>query len=180
MSDPAFEGSYVAATAAGMCGLWQPEHFVHVASLDTWEDEVSEDQALETHIRQGAFVPLNVGGDGSFQVTIREGSRSAREERFTLVSSDPYLLVSYGSLMLGGLENVGSYIGGAHEFPFPAGRYSVKVHLLDWKAEPGSVGADGRPTGSALPDLVVEVHLASDEPTSFRSSVQTFERPQWP
>jgi hypothetical protein len=178
MSDSAFAGSYVVATGAGMCGLWQPEHFEHVTSLDAWEDEVSEDVALESHIRQGAFVPLNVGGDGSFQVTVREGARNSREEGYTLVSSDPYLLVSRGTLGLGGLENVGTYIGGAQEIPFAAGRYLVKVHLVDWKAEPGSVGVDGIPTGTALPDFLVEVHSDRDESTAFRSSVHTFEAPE--
>ncbi|MEW2386272.1 hypothetical protein AB0873_29915 [Micromonospora sp. NPDC047707] len=176
MSDPAFEGSYVAVTGAGMCGLWQAEHFEHVTSLNAWEDEVSEDEALASHVRKGAFVPLNVGGDGCFRVTIREGGRNAREKRYTLVSSDPYLLVSRGTLMLGGLENVGSYIGGAQQIAFPAGRHLVKVHLLDWKAEPGSVGADGSPTGIALPDFLVEIHPEPDGFVAFRSTVRTFER----
>jgi hypothetical protein len=178
MSDSAFEGSYVVATGAGMCGLWQPEHFEHVTSLDAWEDEVSEDVALESHIGQGAFVPLNVEGDGSFQVTIREGAPNAREANCTLASSDPYLLVSRGTLRLGGLENVGTYIGGAQEVSLSAGRYLVKVHLVDWKAEPGSVGADGSPTSTALPDFLVEVHSDPDESAAFRHSVHTFEAPE--
>ena len=178
MSDPVFEGSYVVSTSAGMCGLWQPEHFAQVVDEDAWEDDVSEDDALETHIRLGAFVPLNIGGGGSFQVTIREGGPTALEGRYTLVLSEPYLLVSRGAIEVGGLENVGPYLGGAQEAPIAAGRYLVRVRLIDWKADPASVGPDGGPTASALPDFLVEIYPVPDEATSFRSSVHTFERPE--
>jgi hypothetical protein len=36
--------------------------------------------------------------------------------------------------MLGGLEEVGGYVGGGWEVPFPSGRYQVNVHLIDWKS----------------------------------------------
>ncbi|GAA3014510.1 hypothetical protein [Actinokineospora diospyrosa] len=177
MSIPPFEGVYVASTGAGMCGLWQPERFEGVVDLDAWEDVVSDVDVLERHIREGAFVPLNVGGDGSFQVVVREGARSAREERYTIVSSDPYLLVSRGTLSLGGLENVGPYIGGSHEVPIRAGRYAVRVHLVDWEAEAGSTGPDGAPTTDALPDFVVELQ-ESDSEGGFRASILTFDKPE--
>lgn len=177
MSDRPFEASYVISTSAGLCGLWQPEHFGHVTSLDSWEDDVSEESALERHIIAGAFVPLNVGGDGSFQVTIRTGARTSREARYTIVSSQPYLLISRGLVALGGLENVGSYAGGAEEVSFTAGRYALVIHLIDWKAEPGSVADGGGPTESALPDFVVEVAPVTGLETAFRTKLETFDRP---
>jgi hypothetical protein len=46
MTEQPWEVSHPVATSAGMCALWQPEHFAHVTSLDLWEDEVAEDAAL--------------------------------------------------------------------------------------------------------------------------------------
>ena len=109
------ESSYGVGTSAGLCGLWQPEAFSQVADLDSWEDEVADDSALIRHIGAGEFVPINVGGNGAFQVALR-GRTSAtvlseRETQYRLVSSKPYLLKSLGALELGGLESVGSYSG---------------------------------------------------------------------
>lgn len=177
MSNPTFEVSRVVSTGAGMCGIWQPEHFEHVTSLDAWEDEVSEPEALEGHTGVGAFVPLNVGGDGAFQLTLRVGGLNAREERYTLVSSEPYLLVSRGTVALGGLENVGPYGGGADEIALDAGRYMVVVHLIDWRAEPGSMGAEGKPIAAALPDFLVEMAPEAGVIPIYRQRVETFDRP---
>lgn len=175
MSDSAYESSFVVTTDAGMCALWQPEHFSRVDDLDSWEVQVADDAALMRHAQAGAFVPLNVGGDGSFQVVVRQGGLTDRESRFRLVSSDPYLLVSKGTVHLGGLENVGPYVGGAHAIRLSAGRYSVRIHLIDWKAEPGAATKDGEPTEEALPDFVVEASPESSSPPSYRTAVETFE-----
>lgn len=177
MSETSHESSHVMETSAGLCGLWQPERFAGVDELDTWEDEVADDAALVRHIEAGAFVPLNVGGDGSFQAIVREGGLTDREDQYRLVSSDPYLLVSYGVVHLGGLENVGPYIGDSHAMPLADGRYSARVHLIDWKAEPGAVSEDGEPTGKALPDFVVEVNSEPSPSPRYRTAVETFERP---
>ncbi|MBM7773670.1 hypothetical protein JOD54_003874 [Actinokineospora baliensis] len=173
MSVPPFEGTYLVATGAGMCGLWQPERFEDVSDLGTWEDVVSDVDVLQRHIGEGSFVPLNVGGDGSFQIVVREGARSVREERYTVVSSDPYLLISRGTLSLGGLENIGPYVGGSHEIPIRAGRYAVRVHLVDWEAEPGST----TPTAGPLPDFVVEIHPEYGTEDDYRKSIFTFDKP---
>lgn len=177
MTAAGWQATLVLRTSAGMGGLWQPEHFEHVTSLDAWEDEVSEDLGLSRHIEAGAFVPLNVGGDGVFQVVLQESGRTDRQARHTLVSSQPYLLISNGTLALGGLETVGSYIGGAHVVQFKPGRFVVRVHLIDWKAEPNSMDENGKPTADALPDFVVEINLESAPLPAYRRSVQTFERP---
>jgi hypothetical protein len=180
MNQEPWEVSCAVATNAGMCALWQPEHFAHVTDLDTWEDEVAEDAALIRHMERGAFVPLNVGGDGAFQITVRGGSSGAglgdREERYVLVSSQPYLLDSRGSIALGGLESVGGAVRhDALDIPVEAGRYSVTVHLIDWKAEPGSLAADGSPSASALPDFLA-VFRAGSETLEYRTKVSTFDR----
>jgi hypothetical protein len=86
-----------------------------------------------------------VGADGVFEVLIRWGFSGSgiteREGRYVLVSSDPYLLVSPGVLYLGGLEEAGDLPGkDANRIELPRGRYSAVVHLVDWKADPESVG----------------------------------------
>jgi hypothetical protein len=85
-------------------------------------------------------------------------------------------LVSRGNLALGGLENVGEYVGGALLIPFSAGRYSVTVHLIDWKADPESTTSDGHPTEASLPDFVVEIHPESNLSVAYRSSAEAFSR----
>lgn len=174
--------SHPVGTSAGLCGLWQPEAFVHVTDLDSWEDEVAEESALVRHIGAGHFVPINVGGDGAFQVIVRgrtgDTTLSEREARYRIVSSKPYLLVSNGELELGGLESIGSYSGVPKvRISLLEGAYSVVIHLIDWKAEPGGATIEGKPTPSALADFVVEISEALPEGASYRTKVETFERP---
>jgi hypothetical protein len=178
MSDSALLGDYTLYTGAGLCAVWQPEHFAHVRDLTTYEDEVTEDPALERCIRAGVFVPLNVGGDGVFQTLLRTDGRTARERRHTLVSSEPYLLISKGVIAVGGLEQVGEYVGGAERVPLAAGRYTVTVHLIDWEADPESVDATGRPVEGALPDFVVEIHPEPSPAPRYRTNVMTFDPPE--
>ncbi|NDZ77157.1 hypothetical protein G3I19_01180 [Streptomyces sp. SID10853] len=169
-------------TGAGMCALWQPESFAEVTDLDSWEDEIAEDAALVRHIAAGVFVPINIGADGAFQVSVRGvsalGGLDEREQNYRLVSSTPYLLVSKGKIELGGLEAVGSYTR-AHrvEIPLDPGRYSVLVHLIDWKAEPGMLEANGKPSAGALPDFVVEIADEIAPSAGHRTEVMTFDRP---
>jgi hypothetical protein len=173
--------SCVVSTDAGMCGIWQPEAFAHVTDLDSWEDDVAEEGALIRYIRAGEFAPINVGGDGAFQIAVRGyagiPTLSQREARYRLVTtSEPYLLVSYGMLELSGLEAVGSYSSGSKtQIPLVAGRYSVVIHLIDWKAEPGAVKSDGKAIAGALPDFVVELSSAQVSALKYRTQVQTFE-----
>jgi hypothetical protein len=164
-----------------MCALWQPEHFAQVADLEAWESDVAEDAALVRHMQEGAFVPINIGGDGIFQVTVRGGQGHAglseREARYVLVSSQPYLLDSHGTISLGGLESVGGSLRqDSIKVPIESGRYSVSVHLVDWKAEPGAFASTGKPSRNALPDFIVEVN---DElvVAGYRTAVNTFDRP---
>lgn len=181
MSSDGWELTCTVSTGAGMFGIWQPEYFAGVTSLDEWEDEVSEDAALLRHIEAGVFVPINIGGDGAFQFTVRHGGLAGglteRESRYRLVSSRPYLLIAKGHTALGGLEAVGRYTGvDPVVLPTAPGRYAVTIHLIDWSAEPGAADPDGEPTANALSDFAIEIAPESGS-EEYRSLLATFDRP---
>lgn len=169
----------VMATDAGMCGLWSPASFAGVVDYDTWEPELLEDEDIVRHITAGSFVPINVGGDGAFQVLARVGSVPAtadltsRERRYLLVSSDPYLFVTPGDARISGIEHVGADAEAGVHLPLPAGRWRVTVALLDWNAEPGQRDAEGRPAPTALPDFTL---LIDPDPGTgpYRTGIRTF------
>jgi hypothetical protein len=183
MSSQHWEAEQALRTDAGMFGVWQPESFEAVTSLDGWHEAVSEDAAIVTHIQNGAFVPINIGADGAFQFTVRvlEGagtSLNEREGRYVAVSSDPYLLISQGSVLLGPLEAVGSFAGiETLRVPVASGRHLVVVHLIDWNAEPGSMTPDGEPGPNALPDFIVELR-PDDGRSAPRVKIETFDDPE--
>ncbi|MFJ3661910.1 hypothetical protein ACIPPM_15760 [Streptomyces sp. NPDC090119] len=169
-------------TSAGMFALWRLSRFAEVVELDEWEDEVADEESLDEAIAEGALVPVNVGGDGVCQFTVRGvsalGGLTEREARYCLVSSQPYLLVSDGVVALGGLEAVGEYTGADRlQFSLAPGRYAVQAHLIDWKAEPGAADAAGNPTQDALGDFVIEI--CPEDPKNvgeYRKGVVTFPR----
>ncbi|GGT97353.1 hypothetical protein [Streptomyces lateritius] len=140
------------------------------------------DESLVEYIDEGALVPVSIGGDGAYGFTVRgvpePGRLGEREERFRLVSSQPYLRVPDGRVALGGLEAVGEYTGADRlEFPLAPGRYAVRIHLIDWKAEPGSQGPDGKPRANALGDFVIEITEESPANAGgYRKSVVDFTR----
>lgn len=174
--------SRAVATSAGLFGIWSVSTFAHVDELEQWEDEVAADDSLLGHISAGAFVPINVGGNGAFQIAVRgvesPGNLSERERSYLLVSSDPYLLVSDGVLELGGLEDVGNFTGAEKlQIPLDAGRYGAVVHLVDWESEPGGLGNDGKPSTDALPDFIVEIFSDHVEGPAYRVNIDTFDRP---
>lgn len=182
MPSDGWELTQAVRTDAGMFGVWQPEHFAGVSSLDEWEDEVSEDAALLRHIEAGAFVPINIGGGGAYQFTVRFGDLATglaeRELRYRIASSRPYLLVAKGPSALGGLESVGQYSGtDPVALLTDPGRYSVTIHLIDWKAEPHAADSNGRPTANALSDFVIEISPESGS-KEYRLSLATFDRPE--
>lgn len=171
------EFTHPVGTDAGLCALWQPEHFEHVTDLDSFHAELIEDQDIERHIADGAFVPINIGSDGGWGMTVRVGAGlNDREAQFLVVSSEPYRIISRGTLGLGGLENIGSYGGGAIVLPIDVGTYSAIVHLIDWESEPGSRTEDGAISTHALPDFVVELHEEAATRSAYRKTVETFER----
>jgi hypothetical protein len=175
-------------TDAGMCALWNPKCFATIVDYDTWEDALLDDQDLLRHVQHGDLVPINLGGDGTWGLTVRIGPPNQavlteRERRWLVVSSDPYLYVSDGELCVSGLEHISAdpdpddRLRTTTRIGLPSGRYQVTVHLLDWDKEPGATDAAGQPTAQALPDFVV---LVSPEPTtrpSYRMRLETFDRP---
>jgi hypothetical protein len=168
--------SRIVRTNAGICALWRPESF-DFEEFEDWEDWATEDRNLIASAASGLFVPINVGGDGVFQIVVRWGrdaGLTALEQRCLLVVSEPYLVVSQGRLVLGGLEDVGdAEFASSNSIEIAAGRYAVSVNLIDWKADPASVDASGKPTENALPDFVVVVESASGGP--YRTAVKTFD-----
>lgn len=181
---PLDEVSATVATDAGMLVLWDPQRFEAVVDDETWEDELLEVEDIVIHIQAGSLVPLNVGGDGAFGVLVRAGTAAApamlteRETAHQLVASQPYLFVSRGRALLGGIEDVsGDTADGVIEHPMPEGRCVVVVHLIDWQAEAGSQDKEGRPVPGALPDFVVLVNPAQPGQGNFRTAVNTFEAP---
>jgi hypothetical protein len=161
-----------------MCAIWQPETF-EFAEFEDWEDWATENEEIVNSIRAGSFVPINVGGDGVFQVIVRwnNGAQLTEAERRCLVaSSAPYLFISKGSFALGGLEDVGdAEFASTNQVMVDVGRYTVRIHLIDWKLDPESVAPSGKPTPTALPDFVVL--LSEDEGGPYRTEIQSFERP---
>jgi hypothetical protein len=183
MSSQYWEAGQALRTDAGMFGAWQPESFEAVTSLEGWHETVFEDAAIVAHIQNGVFVPINIGADGAFQFAIRvlEGagtSLSERESRYLAVSSDPYLLISRGSALVGPIEAIGSFAGAETlRVPVGYGRHLVVVHLIDWNAEPGSMTPDGEPGPDALPDFIVEI-LPDDGRSTVRVKLETFDAPE--
>ncbi|MYS20815.1 hypothetical protein GA0115240_123622 [Streptomyces sp. DvalAA-14] len=176
--------SATVATDAGMLVLWDPQRFKAVVDYDTWEDELLEDEDIVGHIEAGSLVPLNVGGDGAFGVLVRSGTAAApatltkRETAHQLGASQPYLFVSRGRALVGGIEYVsGAASSGVIERPVPEGRCAVVIHLIDWQAETGSQDETGRPVPGALPDFVVLINPAQPGHEAFRTAVNTFEAP---
>jgi hypothetical protein len=178
------EISGVVATDAGLLGLWTPSAFTGVVDYDTWEAELLDDEDLGRHVAAGAFVPVNIGSDGAYQVVARVGSASApaelteREDRYRLESSARYLFVSGGEALVSGIEEVDAEPDAdtGLRVPVPVGRWSVTVALIDWVAEPGSRDGSGEPAADALADFAL---LINPEPAAggpYRTDVETFDR----
>ncbi len=179
------EVSTVAGTRAGMLGLWDPAAFSGIVDYDTWESEFLEEEDIVRNIRSGSFVPVNIGGDGSFALVVRSGSQedpavlNGREEQYLLASSRPYLFMSGSSACVSGIEKIESIPDETVEaFPLKAGEHSVTVHLIDWAAESGSRDREGNPTESALPDFVILINDTGNFNGPWRDDVETFERPR--
>ena len=182
LENQSLEIADVLATDAGMLGLWSPTSFREVIDYETWEDALLEDEDVSRHIAAGAFVPVNIGSDGAFQLAARIGSThepaelTERERRYLLVSSSSYLFVSTGAAVISGMEHVQADPDVGLKIPLPAGRWSVTVALLDWADEPGSKDDHARPTATALPDFTLLINPEDDPSCAYRTNVLTFDR----
>jgi len=163
------------ATDAGLLALWRSSAFNDVDGYPAWERRV-EDRLAEA-VRDGELVPIGIGGDGAFavRVAIAPEGLSEREARYTVTTSQPYLLVSDGAeLALSGIEGVGDLSRSPLVVSVPEGRYAARIVLVAWDEEPGGRGDDGRPSSTALPDFVVMIEL-SDGTETFRLAEETFD-----
>jgi hypothetical protein len=169
------------ATDAGMLCLWRREAFRKIRDYETWEVELCEDRDIRRHIRRGHFVPIGIGADGAFEVELRAGQSpelTDRESRYLVVSSKPYRFRSSGELHVSGLERVEGRPGrGTGRLGLPPGDYEVTVHLIGWDQEPGAKDRRGRPKPDALPDFVVLVKPRNRKTRTYRTRVDTFDRP---
>lgn len=165
----------VVATDAGMLALWSGAAFETVNNYDDWEARVNE--RLDDAIARGEIVPVGIQGDGAFAVRVATAPSglSDREQRFTVVTSDPYLLSTPGGqTFLTGVESVGNRDNAPLAFALAPGRYAVRVTLVAWDDEPGAKDDDGNPTPIALPDFVVQISPETGAET-YRIDAATFD-----
>lgn len=164
---------------SGMLALWDAEPFADVVDYESWEPELCLDEDIQRHVEAGNLVPISSDSDGAFEVLVRYGTEPALTERevaHLLVSSEPYLLVSSGEVRLSGVEGVG-WGDDAIELAVAEGEHEVVLHVIDWRAEPGSTTDDGKPAPNALPDFVALVSPADEDSGPYRVELATFRRP---
>jgi hypothetical protein len=177
------ELSCVAHTDAGMLAIWDPASFATVVDYDTWEVALLDDKDIIGHVGQGGLVPICIGADGAWGVTLRVGTGdqradlTEREKQYLIVSSEPYLFVSAGLVCVSGLEAITAEPDEAvSRLAMPIGRFVAMIHLIDWAEEPGAKNDRGEPTARALADFVVLLNHEIDEEPRYRTRIETFER----
>jgi hypothetical protein len=52
-----------------MHALWNPSRFTGITDYQTCEDALLDDDDITENVRPGKLVPINIGGDGAFQVS---------------------------------------------------------------------------------------------------------------
>ena len=173
----------VLATDAGLFGLWSPTAFRGIVDYESWEPVLLADEDILRQVTAGVFVPITIGADGAFQFLARAGSASApaefsaRERAWAAVTSEPYLFVATEGAVLSSIEHVGADARAGLRVPLPAGRWQVRIALIDWEAEPGQQDGDGLPKAGALPDFVVLINPEGAATDGYRVQVETFDRP---
>ncbi len=179
---PRLRGTFI--TDSGMTCLWDPSAFADVRDYDSWEAKLLKDDDITRHIESGAFVPINIGSDGAYEIEVRVGAAdnpavlSAREAKYLVAESEPYLFRSTGRLCVSGIEHVDGKPGkNVGALSLPAGDYAVKLHLIGWDCEPGMTNDGGTPKEGALPDFVALVNPRPPGATGFRLKLQTFPSP---
>jgi hypothetical protein len=165
------------ATDAGILALWRASAFAEVDGYDAWEERVND--RLPEAIRSGELVPVGIQGDGAFGVRLAVAPDTAteREARYTVVTSQPYLLVADGGpVFLSGIEAVGDEQRSKVNVSLPEGHYAVRASIVAWDEEPGARGPDGLPGPNALADFLVTI-VPSERSETFRTSEVTFDPP---
>jgi len=182
MSQEIISGTF--ATDAGMLALWNGECFDGVVDYETWEQELLEDADIERYIRAGAFVPIYINSDGAFECVVRAADESgpaclsAREQQYQFMTSQSYLFRGT-EVRLSGIEKIeadpADTVG---RYNLNAQDYAVTISMIRWDDEPGAKDESGAPTPTALPDFVILMNIAETGAGPFRTTVQTFDRPQ--
>jgi hypothetical protein len=160
-----------------MLALWRGSAFADIDRYDAWEERVNE--RLAEAIQSGELIPIGIQGDGAFgvRVAVSPDTATEREVQYTLVTSEPYLLVADGGpIFLSGIEAVGDAQSSPVTLPLAQGRYSVRTSIVAWDEEPGGRGPGGLPAPNALPDLLVVI-APIDGSESFRTTDITFDPP---
>ena len=155
--------------------LWDLLPFRSIDDYESWERELLEDNGIQRHAAAGHLVPINIHSDGAFAFVVRvdpggSPALTSDEERRVVVSSDPYLFRSTGTLALSGIEHV-------HREPEPrvvvtaqveSGDYEARVFLMDYDDIPDKT--------ENHPDFILLIGRVSA--SSHRTSIETF--PQAP
>jgi hypothetical protein len=160
-----------------MLALWRGSAFADVDGYDAWESRVNE--RLADAIASGELVPVGIQSDGAYgvRVAVAPDAPTQRETAYTVVTSEPYLLVADdGPVWLSGIEAVGDEQASPMRLSLPEGRYCVRASIIAWDGEPGAIGPDGRPGPDALPDFLVLVEPSHGCDT-FRTDENTFDAP---
>jgi hypothetical protein len=168
-----------------MLALWNPRRFADITDYESWDRQLYDDNDILRHVRDGHFVPVNIGSDGAFDFTIRiatdgDATPTAREARHLLVSSAPYLLVSEGEVCLSGLEHISADLEhcAVKRIPLRAGRYQVTVHIFDSETEAPALDASADLTPDALSGFLVLISPEKTPAPIYRVRVRTFDRPE--
>ncbi len=108
---------------------------------------------------------------------VRADAATERETRYTVVTSEPYLLVADGGpVFLTGIEAVGDEQASPVTVSLVEGRYAVRASIVAWDEEPGARDPNGLPGPNALADFLLTI-APSDDSETFRTSEITFDPP---
>ena len=176
------ETSGFVLTDAGMLALWDIAWFSDIVDYDTWELRVLDPEEMTRHIDAGAMVPIGVGSQGGgWSALVRVGTAeepaelTGREARYEHASAGPYLLISTGEVRFSGIEAIGAeLLDRTLAVELPPARYMVRIHRIDWAAEPDSRKDNGEPMPHALADFVVLIDPERGRP-DYRVCGETFD-----
>ncbi len=125
--------------------------------------------AVEKELAAARLIGVDTGSDGGFMVRFTDRRLDEREAEFARHRATFPLRVSQGRLFLGNGDFLPSSDPTSDPFEdpegwldVPNGDYAVRVHALDWAAEPGAVDDAGVSTKSALPSYVAVFHAVDD------------------
>jgi hypothetical protein len=175
--------AFMSFTDAGMLALWNPRRFADIVDYESWERQLYDNDDILRHVRDGHLVPVNIGGDGAFDFTVRtatdgDATPTEREARHLWRSSAPYLLISEGEVCLSGLEHIGADLEyeAVKRIPLRAGRYKVVIHIFDDEAEAAALDDSADPTPNVLSGFLVLIGPKKTPAPTYRVRLKTFDR----